>query len=201
MDIEKIKETLKANGIEEEKIDKIIADLAEEDKPDPSDEVVDDNQAEGKTEEDVPPAPSDDVVPDQDVPVVIEEGNPSEEGDVPPDGDVPPIPPTEEEVLPADVPPTEVPPQDVPPQLPPFDPTELIAKVDEAYSKIEELTKTIEGLDARNKSLEDALAKAGVLEPNNEESSIGVDGSVIPGSSSNGADSAFQSALAKLNHK
>jgi hypothetical protein len=201
MDIEKLKETLKANGIEEDKIDKIIADLAEEDEPDQEgDEVVEENQVDGKTEEVVPPAPSDEVEPVE-VPVEPVEGNPNEEGDVPQEGEVPPVPPVDGELPVDEVQPTDVPPTDEVPPVPPFDPTELLGKIDELTGKLGEYEKTIEGLVKRTESLEEALKTAGVLETSDNENNVGIDEPRIPGSSSVGADSAFTSALAKLNKK
>lgn len=201
MDIEKLKETLKANGVEEEKIDKIIADLAEENKPDQEgNEKVEETQVDGKTEEEVPPAPTDEVTPVE-VPDEPNEGNPNEEGVEPQEGEVPPVPPVDGELPPQEVPPTDVPPvEDVPP-VPQFDPTELLGKIDELNGKVVEYEKTIEGLVSRIESLEGALKTAGVLETNDNENDVGIDEARIPGSSSNGADSAFASALAKLNRK
>ena len=193
MDIEKLKESLKANGVDEETIAKVLADL--EEKPEGKDEENNEPQGEGKPEEGEP-TPNPDEVPPQDTPSENNEGDPQEEGELPPDGEVPPTPNPEElppEVPPQDVPPTpEEPTPEVPP-VPPFDPTELIGKVDE-------LGKTIEGLLARIGSLEDALKGAGVLEKPDEEN-IGFENQGLPGTSSVGADSAMVSALNKLNNK
>lgn len=197
MDLEKLKETLKANGVEEEKIDKILADLVEEEPVDDKD--VDEPQADGQEPKgDLPPATTDEVVP-TDTPVVEEVVTPKEEGETPQDDDIPPVPPTDEDVVPTDVPPTDVPPtEDVVPAVPQFDPTELIGKLDAQEGLINEQNKTIEGLVARIQSLEDALQKSGVLEKADEEN-VGIDETRVPDSGSIDAHSPMSSALAKLN--
>lgn len=206
MDLEKLKETLKANGVEEDKIDKIIADLAEEDDKDSNqnanndDKKVDENQVDGKTEEDVPPTPTDNVPPASDS-NEHSESNSNEEGVVPQEGAVPPVPPEDGGLPPQDVPPSDATPSEVPPvPAPTFDPTELLGKIDELANKNGEYEKTIEGLIAKVDSLEEALKNAGVLEKDTN-SNVGIDESRVPQSGSVGADSAFVSALNKLNRK
>jgi len=203
MDIEKLKETLAANGIDEETIARILADLEKELEEKKEGEEP---QAEGKTEEDVPPASEEEGKEENPEEGNVDDGAKEGEGDVPPEGDIPPIP-TEEEVPPTDVPPTDVPPsEEVPPQppveevppaeevppVPPFNPEEFLAKIDEQG-------KTIEGLLARIESLEGALAQAGVLDKSDEESEIGVDDSNVPPTGSNGAIDEFDDALSILN--
>lgn len=199
MDIEKLKETLKANGIDDETIAKIIADMEkkpeEGEKPQEGDEPKgDEPQGEGDPEKGEPTPTPEDVNP-EDVPSENNEGDPQGEGELPPDEEVPPTPNPEE--LPPEVPPEVVPPTpeepgpEVPP-VPPFDPTELLGKIDE-------MGKSIEGLLARIGSLEDALKGAGVLEKSDDEN-IGFENQGLPGTSSVGADSAMVSALAKLNN-
>lgn len=197
MDIEKLKETLKANGIDDEKIEKIIKDLEKEPKegkePD-QENNPDQPQDEGEPAEGEPASTPDEVPANEEVSSENNEGDPQGEGELPPDGDVPPTPNPEElppEVLP-EVPPTEEPTPDLPP-VPPFDPTELIGKVDE-------MGKTIEGLLARIDSLQEALKGAGVLEKSDEEN-IGFENQGLPGTSSVGADSAMTAALNKLNNR
>lgn len=195
MDIEKLKETLIANGIDEETIVKILADLEKE--PEEKKEG-EEPQAEGKTEEEVPPANPEegkkDEKPEGDV---VEETVVKEEGALPPEGEVPP-PPTEGEVPPTDVPPTDVPPEGEVPPAPPIDIEGLVAKFDEQKGIIEEQAKTIEGLGARIQSLEDALSSAGVLEKGEGED-VGIHNSNVTPSGSNGAVNEMTSVLAKLN--
>lgn len=199
MDIEKLKETLKANGIDEEKIEKIIDDLEKEPaegEPTPNpNENPDPSQGEGEPAEGEPAPNPEEEKPDDENPSENNEGDPNEEGGLPPDVEVPPTPNPEElppDVPPSDVPPVEPTPVEVPP-APSFDPTELIEKV-------EEQGKTIEGLLARIDSLQDALKGAGILEKADDEN-IGFENQGLPGTSSAGADSAMVSALNKLNNR
>ena len=195
MDIEKLKETLIANGIDEETIVKILADLEKE--PEEKKEG-EEPQAEGKTEEEVPPAnPEEGKKEEKPEGDVVEETVVKEEGALPPEGEVPP-PPTEEEVPPTDVPPTDVPPEGEVPPAPPIDIEGLVAKFDEQKGIIEEQAKTIEGLGARIQSLEDALSSAGVLEKGEGED-VGIHNSNVTPSGSNGAVNEMTSVLAKLN--
>lgn len=203
MDIEKLKETLAANGIDEETIAKILADLEKE--PEEKKEG-EESQAEGKPEEDVPPANDDEGEGEEEPEEGSVDDGAKEEGNAPEEGGVPPQ--VLEEVPPTDVPPTDVPPsEEVPPQppveevppipeevppTPPFNPEEFLAKIDEQG-------KTIEGLLARIESLEGALAQAGVLDKSDEESEIGVDDSNVPPTGSNGAIDEFDDALSILN--
>lgn len=202
MDIEKLKETLKANGVDDETIAKVITDLEkkpeEGEKPDENEKPKDESQGGGDPENGDPTPNPDEVPPVEEQPSENNVGNPSEQGELPPDGEVPPLSPNQGE-LPPDVPPSEVPPTtpeepgpEVPP-VPPFDPTELLGKIDE-------MGKSIEGLLARIGSLEDALKGAGVLEKGDDEQ-IGFENRGLPGSSSIGADDAMVSALNKLNGK
>lgn len=113
------------------------------------------NPVEEQVPADVPLVPPTDVV---------DEGG----SDVPPNTELPP----EENPAPVEeiqqVPPTS----DVPP-VPPFDPTELIARLDEVVNVNEELKKANEGLLARVQALEEALKTAGVIEGNNTVTEVG----------------------------
>lgn len=198
MDIEKLKETLLANGVDEETADKVIADL---EKPDDEEPKVDE---EGKAEEELPPSTGDDKGDDESE-SDDEDGKDSEEGELPPDEVVPPVQEEElppEEVAP-EVPPVEQPlPEELPPELPPvedplppapeFDPTELLGKVDEQKA-------TIEGLLSRIDSLEDALKKAGILDASDGEE-VGLDNPNVPPTNP-GAIDEYDDALAILNGK
>lgn len=201
MDIEKLKETLSANGVDEKTIAKVIEDLAEEDEEEPKDETLD----EGKTEEELPPSENDEPKEDDATPSDDEDGAEKEEGDAPQDEDVPPVPvedvpPAEsqedvvvEEPLPQEQPVEEMPPvEEVAPQpvVPQVDPDLL--------SKLEEQASTIEGLLARVDSLESALKQAGVLDASDGEE-VGIDNPRVPDTSSNGAIDDFDEALAYLN--
>lgn len=206
MDYKSLKETLKDNGIEEEKIAKIINDLeakkddAEEEE---NDEVKEDESEEStEDEEEVPPQTSEEEV--QEVPPT-EEGAPlgdeeqeQEEGTVPPEN--------AEDVPPTDVPPTEVIEQQeegsIPPNLP--DTEALIQKIEEQKLVIEEQQKALDGVLARIKSLEDALAGAGVLDKqdaDDEDEEVGYSNEEVPNSGSNGAIDPYDDALAMLNGK
>lgn len=190
MDIEKLRETLSANGIDEDTIAKIIDDLEKEDN---DDKESDDNPDDGKTVDEVPPSTNEEVSEDNVVPPVEEDGAPIEEGAVPPEADLPPVP-QEEVVPPAEEPPVppqeEVPPAPVPPA---FNPDELIAKY-------EELKAANDGLLARVDSLEQALKDVGVLDKSDAEE-VGIDDQRIPPSGSNGAVDAFDDALDFLNNR
>lgn len=195
MDIEKLKETLSANGIDDETIAKILADLEKSDEDD--EKPSEDNEGDGTPAEDEPPASNEDVPSDDDLPPGSNDGAPIEEGATPPDADLPPVPPSED-VPPADEPPVppqeEVPPAEVPAEVPPaFNPDEFIAKY-------EELKAANEGLVARIESLEQALRDVGVLDKSDAEE-IGVDDQRIPPSGSNGAIDAFDDALDVLNNR
>ena len=206
MDIEKLKETLAANGVDEETIAKVIADLEKEPEDDKKKEG-NDAPVDGKPEDGEPTAKNDEEGQGDDNPKGDEDdGNSNEEGNKPQDDIVPPVqndevvPPTDippTDVPPEDVvPPTDVPPTDVPPAIPPIDP-----RFEEAMQKVEEQAKTIEGLLARVDSLEGALAQAGVLDKSDANSEVGVDESILPQNGSNGAVDAFDDALAVLNGK
>lgn len=191
MDIEKLKETLSANGIDDETIAKIIADLEKSDEGD--EKPSEDNKGDGTPAEDEPPASNENTPSDDDLPPGSNDGTPNEEGATPPDADLPPVPPSED-VPPVDEPPVppqeEVPPAEVPPA---FNPDEFIAKY-------EELKAANEGLKSRIDSLEQALRDVGVLDKSDAEE-IGVDDQRIPPSGSNGAIDAFDDALDVLNNR
>lgn len=191
MDIEKLKETLSANGVDDETIAKVIADLEKTD--DEDEKPNEDNKEDGTSENDEPPANDTDEVDDDDLPPGSNDGAPIEEGAIPPDADLPPVPPTED-VPPVEEPPVppqeEVPPAPVPPA---FNPDELIAKY-------EELKAANDGLLARVDSLEQALKDVGVLDKSDADE-VGVDDQRIPPSGSNGAVDAFDDALDVLNNR
>ena len=216
MEIEKLKEVLAANGLDEEQIDKIVTELKEksseeDDKSNKNDDdKVDANEgkvpADGNPADGEPPVPSDESASEDDLPPGTHDGNPNEEGVAPQEGDLPPVPPTD--IPPEDVPPTDVPPadqtqevsSDVPP-VPPFDPTELLAKVDDYANKLSEAEATIEGLKTRIESLESALSSAGVLDKSEDTEELGIDDPRVPESGSVGAVDAFDDALSLLNGK
>jgi len=216
MEIEKLKEVLAANGLDEEQIDKIVTELEEksseeDDKSDKSDDdkgdVSDDTvPADGNPADGEPPVTNDESASEDDLPPGTHDGNPNEEGVVPQEGDLPPVPPTDippEEVPPTDVPsadPTQEVPGDVPP-VPPFDPTELLAKVDDYANKLQEAEGTIEGLKTRIESLESALSSAGVLDKSEDTEELGIDSPRVPNSGSVGAVDDFDDALSLLNGK
>lgn len=198
MNLEKLRELLSANGVDEETINKVVADLEKEDetKEDEStdtEEKTDENDGtpndDGKSEEDEPNAESDPADEDDDLPPGTSdgangEGNPAEEqpnpNEVPPADEVPPLPPED-----------EVPPVDEQPPVPPFDPTELL-------NQIQEQNKVIEGLTARIESLEDVLKSSGVL---SGEESVGVDQPTVTPSNSASIDDAFDTILSDINKR
>lgn len=191
MDIEKLRETLSANGVDDETIAKVIADLEKTD--DEDEKPNEDNKEDGTSANDEPPAKDTDDVDNDDLPPGSNDGAPIEEGATPPDADLPPVPPTDD-VPPAEEPPVppqeEVPPAPVPPA---FNPDELIAKY-------EELKAANDGLLARVDSLEQALKDVGVLDKSDAEE-VGIDDQRIPPSGSNGAVDAFDDALDFLNNR
>ena len=197
MDIEKLKETLLANGVDEETAAKVIADM---EKPEDEKTEVED---EGKSEEEVPPSSEDDKGEDESN--GDDEDGANEEGELPPEEDVPPVP--QEELpsveIPQEMPVEEPAPQELPPEVPPveeqplpptpgFDPTEMLGKLDEYKA-------TIDGLLARVDSLEQALKQVGVLDESDGEE-VGVDNPNVPPSNPGAVDE-FDDALAVLNGK
>jgi hypothetical protein len=159
--IESMRKTLAELGLDEETInaaiEKIVADAQSEENPQPSGDPV--PPTEPTDELPVPPVP-----PEEEVPGEGPSPDPSAvDAQVESEGD--PIPPQE-------VPPVEEP-TPAPAPVPPFDPTELIAKVEEVTQANEELKKANEGLLQRVASLEEALKKAGVIDGSSLAQSVG----------------------------
>lgn len=157
--IESMRKTLAELGLDEKTIDaaieKAVADAQSEEDPQPSGDPV--PPTEPTDELPVPPVP-----PGEEAPGEEPSPDPSAvDAQVEPEGD--PIPPQE-------VPPVEEP---TPAPVPPFDPTELIAKVDEVTQANEELKKANEGLLQRVASLEEALKAAGVIDGSSLAQSVG----------------------------
>ena len=147
------------------------------------------------------------------------EGNPTEE---PIPEEVPPTTPTDEltetpsEAPSADLPAEEVAPEgeqvppteEVPPTEPtlpgpapaPFDPTELIAQVEEVSNANAELKKANEGLVARVQALEEALKNAGVIDGSSPATEVG---DTLPSAApQNPTDDVLGSVLSEINgHK
>ena len=204
MDYEKLKETLRDNGLSEEQIAKIIDDLEakKDDKKEEDEKKGDKPLDEGKPKEEVPPSPEEPKVEEEIPPAEeggkTEEGKPEEpkveeEGEpTPPEEVVPPdeaVPPVDETL------PPELPPEEVPPALPPE------VDVLELANKVKELTDVNEGLKSRIASLESALAAAGILGGSVDEEEVGFDEPRVPNNGSNGASDPFEDALYQLNGK
>lgn len=159
--IESMRKTLAELGLDEKTIDaaieKAVTDAQSEEDPQPSgDPVPPTDPTDGLP---VPPVP-----PGEEVPGEGQSPDPSAvENPVESEGD--PIPPQ-------DVPPVGEP-NTAPTPVPPFDPTELIAKVDEVTQANEELKKANDGLLQRVASLEEALKAAGVIDGNSLAQSVG----------------------------
>ena len=204
MNLEKLKKVLAENGLSEEEIAKIIAELENNE----SDNENDGND-DGKPEEDEPTSTDDDSNEEDDLPPASKE-NGNGEGEIPQSenepspAEVPPLPPEgnvpQNEELPP-VPPTDVPPVDEP-TVPPQDPTVPQAPTGpdpELLGKIEEQAKTIDGLLARIESLEEALKKSGILDGNTEE--VGTDKPNVPDSASAQVNDEFDDVLGEINRR
>ena len=164
--IQAISETLAKLGLDEDTVKAATEEILSKAEGEPSSEEgapSDVNPPEEPNPGDVPPADeSASAGPQEDVPPA----------DLPPSDTVPPVDGV------GDVPPEvpgDLPPEggDVPPAVPPFDPTELLAKMDE-------LQKANEGLIARVQSLEEALKTAGVVDES-AQSQVGDDTPNVPG--------------------
>lgn len=162
--IEAIGKTLAKLGLDEDTIkaatEEIVAEASGEEVP-PSDDNPPVEPSQEDVEQSVPEASAG---PQDEVP--SEEPNPSDT-----------VPPVEEngEVPPVEEPTPELPPEEpapVPP-VPAFDPTELLAKIDE-------LAKANQGLLSRVDSLEQALKNAGVVDESSQ-SQVGDDSPSVPG--------------------
>lgn len=202
MNLEKLKKVLAENGLSEEEIAKIIAELENNE----SDNENDGND-DGNSEEDKPTPTNDDSNEEDDLPPASKEGN--GEGEIPPSEDepspaeVPPLPPEgnlppNEELPP--VPPTDVPPVDEPTVQPQEELPPTPAQPDpELLGKLEEQAKTIEGLLARIESLEEALKKSGIL--NGETDEIGTDKPNVPDSASAQVNDEYDDILGEINRR
>lgn len=146
---------------------------------------VEGNPAEEQVEADVPPVSPEEV--------------PNEDGsEVPPSAD---LPTDEVQASTEEVP---VPPEsEVPPVAPaaPFDPTEILGKIDEVANENVELKKANEGLLARVQALEEALKNAGVIDSGSATATQV--GDALPSAAPQSpTDDVFGSVLAELNgHK
>lgn len=198
IDVEKLRAALIEAGMEEDKIEEVIAASSDE-----TEVVSEGNDEESSTSSEVPPeeeAPSD-------VPVVPE----GEAEGVPPQDEVPPevasVPPVPEE-LPPEVPPTEVPPEVPPVEVPPTEqpvpgpevPPQFVSieEFETVKNELAEQKKANEGLLNRLSSLEEALKKAGVID-GSEDSSVGVDDPKAPGSTN--VDTTMDDVLREINTK
>ena len=207
--LDKIREVLTENGIEEEVIAKVEGELNtdetnEDEKP--VDEVEED--AEQSTEEvlpteegDVPPVeestpPADDIVPEE----VDQTQVPTD--DVPPTEDLPPVDNglpegVEEMQVGEQLPPVEdgLPEEQPPVEQPQFDMT----MISDLKNELEETRKANEGLLARVESLESALKQAGVMsETEKKDTEFGIDdGTRTPDYRDDDAD--FEATLNKFN--
>ena len=191
--LQKIRESLLANGVPEDVVEFTIADL--------KGEVKEENAPEGNegdptepTEEGNPDvqAPADDNPP---APVAEPEGEPAPAVEPP----VEEVPPVVEEQVPPEVPPVEQPPvEEVPPAVPGYD--EIRALVDELTAQLEEQKKANDGLIKRVESLEEALRVSGVLVDENETTPVGDETPKAP--ANNPDDDPIDGILAQLNgHK
>lgn len=159
--IQAISETLAKLGLDEDTIKAATEEIMSKAGESESSEEV-------ATDVDNPPAEP----AEQEVPPTEPEASAGPQEVIPPEGEpssdtVPPAPEGEQ------VPPTEEPALPPVPEVPQFDPTELLAKLDE-------LSKANEGLMSRVQSLEDALKKAGVVDESSQ-SQVGDDTPNVPG--------------------
>lgn len=192
--LKKIKKLLAKEGVEEEKIDSIVAEI----------EATEENDDNLPPEEEGNPTPIGEEGDQVPLEVPSDEGAPivNEADEVPPlPNDV--LPP---EDSPSDEPPLEVPPE-VPADIPPEQPTPEVPlevppipqvdpqQVQELVTKLEELQKANEGLLARVSSLEEALKNAGVIEGTQ---SVGDD---RPYLSESKEDNVLDDVLRTLNNK
>ena len=151
--LKKLTKLLKKAGIEEEKVEKILAEL-EGSEDDPGENPNPDAPTDEEPKE---PIPESEKPADEQIPPVPEEGEPVPPTDVPadlPPQEEPPVPPVEETVPPVE----EVPP--VQPMAPGGVGLEefqkLVEQVTEKDAVIEALTKRID-------SLEESLKAAGII--------------------------------------
>lgn len=161
----KLKKLLSKAGIDETKIEEVIADLNDETTvEDEVEETVSEVSNDAPIEE-TPTEPETPVenTTDEEVAVAEDEGEVAPSDDAPESVEAMPTPEETEQPLP--------PVEEVAPEVAP-QPSEL-------ENKIAELTKANDGLKAHLSALEDALKKAGILE-NETEISVGVDESSTP---------------------
>lgn len=209
--LKKIKKLLAKEGVEEDKIDSIVAEIEATEEGDENLPLGDEGipTPEGEEGNPIPP----EVASDEGDEVVVEEGA----GEVPPSADaVPPeipsdaIPPIEEEPqIPVDGSieqavgdligdqPQEAVPQELAPEVPPvpqIDPQQF----QDLVSQLEELQKANEGLLARIGSLEEALTNAGVIE-GGSQSALGDERPNL--NEGNKADNTLDQVLRELNKK
>lgn len=155
--IEKLVGILASIGLDEDKINEVVAKLSDT----TPDEVVEENPKEGDPADQ--PNEQEDQQPTPPTPVE-EEGA----GNLPPSDEPAPVDaPTV--LAEGDVPPTD---QTQPP-VPPFDPTQLIEQISGLSTQLDEVKKANEGLVARCGALEEALKKAGVIEEGSTTTQVG----------------------------
>lgn len=204
--IKKLTKLLSKNGVEEEVIDKIVAELDGGKNPDevadegevPGDEVPEDAPVEEgeTTPEDVKGDVNESMAkaPQEEAPTNDAEG-PAPEA---PTEDVPAPTPDPDEVNPADLIPAE---GEVPPVTEGVEQpmTEGPDPLLEYQAKIDDLNGIIEGLTARIDSLENALKTSGVMteEGANEGTAAGLDNPRVP--ANNPADDPLNDILSKIN--
>ena len=192
--LQKIRESLLANGVPEDVVEFTIADLKGEVKEEAAPEAKEGDPTE--TPEEGNPddqAPIDDVPP---APVAEPEGEPAPVVEPP----VEEVPPVAEEV-PPEVPPVEQPPvEDVPPAVPGYDDSELRGQVNDLIAQLEEQKAANDGLIKRVESLEEALRVSGILVDEGETTPVGDETPRAP--ANNPEDDPIDGILAQLNgHK
>ena len=153
--LKKLKKLLKKAGVEDEKVEKIVAELESDDDPgEPTPDAPTDEEHNEPIQEELPPE---------------EPPLPDDPGDVPPPEEVPPlppedapVPPVEEQLPPAEeVPPVEPP---VPPMASGIDIEGIMSAMEELKSALAEKDAVIEGLSQKVDSLAEALKTSGVIQ-------------------------------------
>lgn len=183
----KLKKLLSKAGIDETKIEEVIADLKDD-----SDETTVEAEVEESTSEVPNDAPVEDTPAEPETPV--ENTTPEEAPVEEVEGEVAPL----SDDAPETVEPTALPEETEQP-LPPVEEVapEIAPQTSELENKVAELEKALEGLKAHNDSLVEALKKAGILEET-VETSVGVDESSTPSNESE-VEGSLDDTLAKLN--
>lgn len=202
----KLRKILAKEGLDEEQVDKIVAEV--------DDATTEEDVPEGANPEDAPNPEGE----EEPVPPTPEEEEPVEEPA--PEEPVPPAPAPEEPVPPTPVPPAdgsiesvlenfnptpeEVPPegqpapegQPVPPAAPAPDPV-----IEELKAQYEEQKKANEGLQARVDTLEKALRDAGILEGEGTSAVVGVEQNIVPEDKKDDFSGTLDEVLTQVNNK